>query len=236
MRYCGWTMICLAGLSGSICGCSSGEIFYRPKVSRNAPPSSVVLLNEMGNTPGLSPAASNSPSGEASNSGPQSKMRTADGVSRATSAPSVATTQPVSATQPTTTTPQAPSTTQPARSMQFSTPTPTIRQMSLVQRAAVAASWGELRGPGREAGEAQLSGGIGQLTSAGNAPGLGAPQPLTSNVIVGQDGLQPGIAIGFGPPRPDNLFTRNFLPISGPGGACEALRRAGFPVTQCPHQ
>jgi hypothetical protein len=87
-----------------------------------------------------------------------------------------------------------------------------------------AASMGRVVSTGKEASEASVAG----SRFIGGAPGLSAPQALTTNAVVGQPGLQRGLPIGFGPlPRP-NIFTRSVNPISGPNGAHAILTSAGF--------
>lgn len=210
MRTHSMAMLSIGWIGSILPGCGTGEILDRPpRPERITPSSSIFMLNEWADdTDDLTTTG-------------QSIGQTS--TQPASMNQSTTTTRPAATTQPVTTT-------QSAVRVAYSAPSGAHRQLVLTGSALHAASLGQFKGAGREAGEAQMTGGLTPLSAVTGAPGLGAPQPLTSNVIVGQDGLQPGIAIGFGPLPPNNLFTRNIYPISGPGGACAALRRAGFPV------
>lgn len=116
-------------------------------------------------------------------------------------------------------------TSRPAPRLRYTEPSPRVQQISLMAMVATASvSSAQPMLGDRDAAEARtISGG-----SVGGAAALGAPQPRTVNAVVGQPGLQRGYASGFGPVPRNNLFTRNVIPLTGPGGRCADLVRAGF--------
>jgi hypothetical protein len=116
-----------------------------------------------------------------------------------------------------------------------------MRQLSyyatLVGISAVAS--GALAGA-KEASESNLAAFQGAPAYSGvlsgvGIPQLGVPQPLTLNAVVGQAGLQRGLAAGLGFVRANNLLTPRVNPMTGVNGQCGVLVRAGlFPnLTAC---
>ncbi len=123
-------------------------------------------------------------------------------------------------------------TTQPARSG-YTAPGPRVQQLSFLTMVGAAAATSGIVGGGKEAAESALSAGsVSSLSGlgsvAGGMPGLGAPQPITANTVVGQPGLQRGFAAGLGFARFHNLFLPTASPLTGSTGACQDLVRLGF--------
>jgi hypothetical protein len=140
------------------------------------------------------------------------------------------------ATRPSTpTTRRAPATqrssTRPARRLPYTAPGGSFRGVGgAVVRGVGAASMGQLDAAAQEASQSSVAGS--RAIGAG-APGLSAPQALSANAVVGQPGIQRGLAIGLGPLPQQNIFTRSINPITGPGGACSQLSGAGFSPQFC---
>jgi len=121
----------------------------------------------------------------------------------------------------------------PTPSALYTAPGAGTRQLSyatLVGASAVASS---IVAGAKEASESSLAG----LQGAGGYPGvlsgvgipqLGAPQPLTMNAVVGQAGLQRGLAAGLGFVRVNNLLAPRANPMTGANGQCGVLVRAGL--------
>jgi len=101
--------------------------------------------------------------------------------------------------------------------------------MSFLTLATASTAVGAPLAGGKEAAESRVTpvarNTLGPVTGI---PSLGAPQPRTLNAVVGQPGLQQGFALGLGLAPAHNLFTRQFNPLSGPGGRCQELVNAGF--------
>jgi len=116
-------------------------------------------------------------------------------------------------------------TSRPAPRLSYTSPSLRVQQMDLMAMVATASvSSAQPMLGDRDAAEARtISGG-----SVSGAAALGAPQPRTINAVVGQPGLHRGYASGFGPVPRNNLFTRNVIPLTGPGGRCDDLVRTGF--------
>jgi len=125
--------------------------------------------------------------------------------------------------------------TQPAGVQAYSSPSTSVRTMSFLTVAATSAIASLSPTGAREASESAVS--AASLRSIGpiGAPSLGAPQARTVNAIVGQPGLWRGYANSFGLVPSNNLFTRNVIRLTGPGGRCQDLVNAGFfsSISQC---
>lgn len=132
-------------------------------------------------------------------------------------------------TQPATSTSRGTTQSQPAKRLPYTSPTSTVRGSSAIAAAVGTLGAARTTTGGREAAEAS----VGARLPGTGAPGLSAPQAFTAASVVGQPGLQRGLAIGFGPLPQQNLFTRSINPITGPTGACNILITAGFNPAVC---
>ena len=120
-----------------------------------------------------------------------------------------------------------PPATQPAVALPYTAPGPGVRQLSFMAVLASAPASPGVHGAGREVSEAGLSS-ISAGSLATGAAGLSAPQARTLTAVVGQPGLQRGLAAGLGFARRDNLLTPRANPLTGPNGRCQDLVRAGL--------
>lgn len=120
-----------------------------------------------------------------------------------------------------------PPATQPAVALPYTAPGPGVRQLSFMAVLASAPASPGVHGAGREVSEAGLSSTSASSLATG-AAGLSAPQARTLTAVVGQPGLQRGLAAGLGFARRDNLLTPRANPLTGPNGRCQDLVRAGL--------
>lgn len=134
---------------------------------------------------------------------------------------------------PATTQPFAPTATQPSATQpSYTAPSVAIRYTTFgVGLASAAIGVPDTVGGGREAAEAQVLGSTALLTGA---PGLAAPSPTVLGTVTSAGGLRDGAAIGHGPASPNNFFTRQVNPASGPNGRNAELLRAGFTIDRIP--
>ncbi|MCH7813209.1 MAG: hypothetical protein IID40_04220 [Planctomycetes bacterium] len=133
----------------------------------------------------------------------------------ATSARADATTQPTTRS----------AATQPAARTGYTAPRLGFRGLSAVAAGLVIGLTPETLGAGREISESvafSASGTIGRL-------GLTAPPATVGRAVVGRPGLQEGRAatLGFAS-SVNNIFQPRANPLSGSGGRCNDLAKAGF--------
>ncbi len=121
-----------------------------------------------------------------------------------------------------------PAATQPATAaLPYSAPGSRIQQLSFMAVLASTPASSGVRGAGREASEAGVSS-LAVSSLGGGAAGLSAPQARTLTAVVGQPGIQRGLAAGLGFARPNNLLTPRANPLTGPTGRCQDLVRSGL--------
>ena len=123
--------------------------------------------------------------------------------------------------------------TQPARRTPYTAPSREMRGLSYATLVGVTAAVPSVIGRGKEASEGRLSAMQDSIRSRGVLPGtgvrqLGAPQTMTLNAVVGRRGLQRGFAAGLGFVSPNNFMTPRVNRMTGAGGGCSALVRAGL--------
>ncbi len=187
------------------------EITHRAPTTQPGAP----LLNRT--APIRARSASEGPNGgrgdaETRSGGDPIQARASEGSNRARSASEGPTTQPAAApaTQP----------------VAYTSPRGDIRQLAFLALLGAATPGPEGTAAARQASEASLAS-VRSLT-AGGAGSLAAPQPRTLAAVVGQSGLQRGMAAGLGFARTPNLLTPQANPLTGPNGRCQELIRAGF--------
>lgn len=117
---------------------------------------------------------------------------------------------------------------QPSARKPYTAPRVQFRTASNIAMMAGAISMAGVSTGGREVSESALANAGASFGGVSGSAGLGAPQTFTANALPSQPGIQRGLAIGFGPVARNNLFTRSINPISGPGGGCGRLLRAGL--------
>jgi len=124
-------------------------------------------------------------------------------------------------------------TSKPTTSAPYTAPGPRIRQLSYAMLVGASVVASSIMPGGKEASESSLAHqqgapGYSRVLSGVGIPQLGAPQPRTLTAVVGQAGLQRGLAAGLGFVRSNNLLAPRANPLSGSTGQCGVLVQAGL--------
>lgn len=140
--------------------------------------------------------------------------------------PSATTTRPASTDQPAT---QAAST-RPTGRVPYTVPGTRAQQLGLLAALALSSAAPNVTSAGKEVSQSGVAtaAALGSPLSGSGLAGLGAPQPRTLTAVVGQPGLQRGLATGLGFVRVSNLLAPRPNPLTGPAGRCAELTGAGL--------
>lgn len=136
------------------------------------------------------------------------------------------TTRPSSSGQATT----QPASSRPSGRVPYTVPGSRAQQLGLLAALALGSAAPSITSAGKEVSQSSLTSAAALGTPLGGTglAGLGAPQPRTMSAVVGQPGLQRGLAAGLGFARAGNILAPRTNPLTGPNGRCSELTRAGL--------
>jgi len=193
----------IVGLFSVIGGCQSlGRVLYRPGEStKRAPASRVLFAVDFGDVQQL-PAKSESTAAQLSKEVEESASDSPAKNKSETEAKKPDTVSPA-----------------PGESVRVGYTTPTAAVVLAAIGTTTQPTIGGANDPARAASES---------ASIPSRQGVATSRATVSGVIVSRPGLQEGLARGLGFASPNNIFTRQSNPLSGPAGRCQDLANAGF--------
>ncbi|MBP7936039.1 MAG: hypothetical protein KA354_15455 [Phycisphaerae bacterium] len=122
-----------------------------------------------------------------------------------------------------------PASTRPKGRVPYTVPGSRAQQLSLLAALALSSAAPNVTSAGKELSQSSVTAAApGTPLGGSGLAGLGAPQPRTLTAVVGQPGLQRGLATGLGLARASNLLAPRANPLTGPNGRCSELVGVGL--------